>query len=397
MTKNANQVTVLMLVATSVAGDSRVLREAESLVRAGFSVEIVGKEVPADFDAPIGIKVHSSSSGHGLRPTSMSSLRTKKLAPHMRFVRWMLLPTHRAKSFKAWADGSYKLASTLDFDIVHAHDFTALEIGARLSRERKVPLIYDSHEWWLGRQRQYRPTPFTDGREARLERKLVQQASAVITVGKSIGDLMRLQREAKNVRVVRNSFPKTSDTSSLVTTPPKGVIYAGRVDAFRELETIIYASKTVSISITWMGDYANQWATQWVPIARASGIEVLPSQSLSAVTTAMQNAGLAFVTHSDQFESHRLALPNKLFHAVQAGVPVIATNVSELAGVVREFDLGELYEAGNAESMQKAIERAIDRHSDLVSNVNAAKGAMSWETDEKVLVQIYQDLIKAKL
>jgi len=385
-----------MLVATSVAGDSRVLREAESLVRAGFSVEIVGKEVPSDFDVPKGIKVHSSTSGHGLRPNSMSSLRTKKLAPHMRLIRWMLLPTHRAKSFKAWADGAYELASNLDFDIVHAHDFTALEIGARLSRERNVPLVYDSHEWWLGRQRQYRPTPLTDRREARLERELVQQAYVVITVGKSIGDLMRTQREGKNVQVVRNSFPKTSDTSLLVTTPPKGVIYAGRIDAFRELETIIAASKTVSLSITWMGDYENQWATHWVPAARAAGIEVLPSQPLGAVTTAMQNAGLAFVTHSNQFESHRLALPNKLFHAVQAGVPVIATNVSELAGVVREYDLGELYETGNAESMQKAIERAIDRHSDLVSSVNRAKSVLSWEEDEKVLVKIYRDALEAK-
>jgi glycosyltransferase involved in cell wall biosynthesis len=111
----------------------------------------------------------------------------------------------------------------------------------------------------------------------------------------------------------------------------------------------------------------------------------------------MQNAGLAFVTHSNQFESHRLALPNKLFHAVQAGVPVIATNVSELAGVVREYDLGELYEAGDAQSMQKAIERAIDRHSDLVSSVNRAKSALSWEEDEKVLVKIYLDALEAKL
>jgi glycosyltransferase involved in cell wall biosynthesis len=145
-----------------------------------------------------------------------------------------------------------------------------------------------------------------------------------------------------------------------------------------------------------MGDYENQWAARWVPRARATGIEVLPSQPLAAVTTSMQNAGLAFVTHSNQFESHRLAMPNKLFHAVQAGVPVIATEVSELAGIVREYDLGELYKPGDAESMRKAIERAVSRHSELVTNVNFAKSALSWEEDEKVLVQIYRDVLKEK-
>lgn len=284
----------------------------------------------------------------------------------------------------------------MHFDIVHAHDFTALELGARLSLEHRVPLIYDSHEWWLGRQRQYRPTPIIDKHEARAEKKFVRQASAVITVGNAIADLMRTQRSATNVKVVRNSFPPTPDATSLVRTPPKGLIYAGRIDAYRELETIIEATRKSSLSISWMGDYANQWASHWVPLARAAGIEILPSQSLDAVTIAMQNAGLAFVTHSNQFESHRLALPNKLFHAVQAGVPVIATDVTELAGVVREFDLGELYEPCNADSMRRAIDRAIERHDVLIKNVNAAKNSLSWEVDEKVLVQIYRETLEGR-
>ena len=394
MATNAKQVTVLMLVATSVAGDTRVLREAEALVKEGFHVEIIGKEVPIDFLPPKGIIVHAAKGGHGLRPTSMSSLRTKKLAPHMRFLRWMLLPTHRSKSYKAWSEDSLRIASQLHFDVVHAHDFTSLELGARLSRKHNVPLIYDSHEWWLGRQRQYRSTPITDKREAESEQRYVQQASAVITVGNAIAELMRSQRGAANVKVVRNSFPFTPDATSLVRTPPKGLIYAGRIDAYRELETIIEAIGKSSLSISWMGDYENQWAAHWVPLAREAGIEVLPAQSLHAVTSAMQNAGLAFVTHSNLFESHRLALPNKLFHAVQAGVPVIATDVSELAGVVREFDLGELYEPGNADSMGRAIERAVARHGELIANVNAAKKALSWEEDEKVLVQIYREVLE---
>jgi hypothetical protein len=46
--------------------------------------------------------------------------------------------------------------------------------------------------------------------------------------------------------------------------------------------------------------------------------------------------------------------------------------------------------------MRKAIERAVSRHSELVTNVNFAKSALSWEEDEKVLVQIYRDVLKEK-
>lgn len=327
----------------------------------------------------------------------MGSLTTKKLPPHLKLVRWFLLPQHRKKSFAAWADEAYALASPLEFGVVHAHDFTALGIGHRLAQEHDVPYIYDSHEWWLGRQRQYRPTPFADRKEALAEAQWASQASAVITVGESIAELMERERNLKKVFVVRNSFPSGSDNSKKVVTPPKGIIYAGRIDAYRELEVTVEVAQKISIPICWMGEHENQWAANHVPRARKLGVEVLSAQPLEEVTKAMQNAGLVFVTHSNQFESHRLALPNKLFHAVHAGVPVIATDVTELARVVRRYDIGELYEPGNPQSMVAAIARAIGRHAELIANVKVARDELSWDRDAQVLREIYADVVKANL
>lgn len=382
-----------MLVATSVASDTRVLREAGTLVEQGFELTIIGRNVPADFHPPKGITVLSASSGSGLRPSAMGSLTTKKLPLHLLAVRWFLLPQHRKKSFQSWADAAYQIASPLRFMVVHAHDFTALELGARLAKEHGVPFIYDSHEWWLGRQRQYRPTPLIDIKEAKLEAKLASEAVAVITVGDSIAQLMEHERGLKKVSVVRNSFPNEGDNSKKVVTPPLGIIYAGRIDAYRELEVTVEVASKISLPICWMGEHENQWSANFVPRARKAGIEVLSAQPIAAVTTAMQNAGLVFVTHSNQFESHRLALPNKLFHAVHAGVPVIATDVTELAAVVRRYDLGELYEPGNSKSMEEAIHRAISRHSVLIANVKAAKAELSWDRDAQVLRDIYQNAL----
>jgi glycogen(starch) synthase len=381
-----------MLVATSVVTDTRVLREAQSLVKDGFDVIIVGRDVPVDFQPPKGISILSGSSGSGLRPSRMGSLTTKKLSPHLRFIRWFLLPLHRRRSFQVWAEHAYTLAAPLEFGVVHAHDFTALGIGHRLAQEHRVPYIYDSHEWWLGRARQYRPTPITDRREARAEAKWAGEAAAVITVGDSIAALMQNQRGLKKVFVIRNSFPSEVDNSKKVVTPPCRIIYAGRIDAFRELEVIMAIAQKISLPIVWMGEHENQWSAHHLLRARKLGIEILKSQPIAAVTTAMQNAGLVFVTHSNQFESYRLALPNKLFHAVHAGVPVIATDVTELARVVRQYDIGELYEPGNSKSMEDAINRAIARHSELIANVKKARAELSWNRDAQVLSNIYVDV-----
>jgi glycosyltransferase involved in cell wall biosynthesis len=111
------------------------------------------------------------------------------------------------------------------------------------------------------------------------------------------------------------------------------------------------------------------------------------------VDAVLANAGLALVTHSDRWVNHRLALPNKLFHAVRAGVPVVATDVGELARTVREHDLGELYRPGDAEDLVRAIGRAIERYPELQTKVRDAAAALSWDTDGEVLRASYAGLL----
>ncbi|HSA50848.1 MAG TPA: glycosyltransferase, partial [Yinghuangia sp.] len=85
-------------------------------------------------------------------------------------------------------------------------------------------------------------------------------------------------------------------------------------------------------------------------------------------------------------------MPNKLFHAVRAGVPVVATDVRELARVVREHDLGTLYRPGDAGSLAAAIGEARERYPQLLANVRAAEPLLSWEHDAKILLGVYDAL-----
>ena len=74
-----------MLVATSVATDTRVLREARALVGEGHEVLIIGKDVPEGFTFEK-IKIYSVSGGTGLRKGS-ASLATKAQPIHIRLDR----------------------------------------------------------------------------------------------------------------------------------------------------------------------------------------------------------------------------------------------------------------------------------------------------------------------
>ena len=373
---------VLMLVWTGVSTDTRVLREARTLVDAGWSVHIIGRAVPSDFVAPQGISVSSV----GAAPSAQG--RSRELTVFERGARWLLLPEHVGRRLAAWQREALVEARRHRADVVHAHDFTALPVGAELAREWGAPLVYDSHELWSGRPRVGRPTPLKARREARVEASLGARAAFVLTVGEGVARALRERYGWRDIRVVRNTFPRVQAPDQRVG-GPVGAVYAGRIAPFRELEVIARASCSTELPITLIGPADAQFLSRFDP-GRARVEGSLPADEVDSV---LADAGLALVTHSDRWVNHRLALPNKLFHAVRAGVPVVATDVGELALMVREHDLGELYRPGDADDLVRAIERAVGRYGELQARVREAAGALSWDADGAVLQASYGDLL----
>ncbi len=376
-----------MLVATSVATDTRVLREARTLVDAGNTVHIVGRSVPSEFDAGEGITVSSVGSSSAFRAEGQASLSGRKLTAPVRLARWILLPQHRRSTFDRWAAGAHDEAQGREFDVVHAHDFTALAVGEKLAREHGVPFIYDSHELWSGLPREHRPTPVADWRERRREARLGGRAAAVLTVSDGVADALRRQYGWRNITMVRNSFPYQPKAPAAIEAPT-GLVYAGRVAAFRELETISAASSGVTLPITVVGPADETFLTSF----ERGQLHVRPALSLDAASVLIQAAGLSLVTHSNKWENHRLAMPNKLFHAVSLGVPVVATDVGELGRMVRHYNLGTLYAPGDAAALIRAVAEAVAGYVVFRTAVEAARQELSWTTDAARLLDVYAKL-----
>lgn len=373
-----------MLVATSVATDTRVLREATALVEAGHSVHIVGRSVPEDFAPPPGVTVSSVGTSSVFRAEGEPSLQARGRLPwHVRLARWVLLPQHRNSAFSRWAHGAVEDGRGRDYDVVHAHDFTALEAGHTLAEARGVPLVYDTHELWSGRPRLHRPTPLQDLRERRVEKALGSGAAAVVTVGEGVADRLRELYGWRHVQVVRNTFvPSPGGPPDR----PTEAVYAGRLAPHRELEVIAAASEGSPVPITLIGPADETWLAGFD--ARAATLR--GPVSSDEVTALLQRAGIALVTHGDSFANLRLALPNKLFQAVAAGVPVVATDVGAMAEIVREHGLGTLYRRGDVGAFRTALAELIEDYPQWCERVARARLSLTWSADAARLVGLYE-------
>lgn len=375
---------ILMLVATPVANDARVLREATTLADAGHSVHIVGRAVPPEFTPPAGVTVSGVGASSVLRPEGSQSLGGRKLALPVRAARWALLPTHRQSSFRRWAAGAVADARDRDFDVVHAHDFTALAPAAELASRHGVGYVYDAHEYWSGMARAYRPTPLLDMRERHLEAELGGRALGRITIGSGLAAQLRRTYGWPDVTVVRNTFPPLSEPMPLPASPT-GFLYAGRLGAHRDLEMLARASHDSPRPIRLMGPVDATWLGGF----DSGAAEILPPVEASEVDRALAASGCALVTLAHAGRNHLLAQPNKLFQAIRVGVPLIASEIGELGETVRRYNLGTLYRPGDAASFLAAAGRLVASYDRHVSAVGQAQPEMSWPADAKRLIALY--------
>lgn len=392
---------VLMLVQSNVAHDARVLREARSLADEGHTIHIVGKDVPQGWEPPAGVTVESVSGGTGLKAKSSGTGTGGSTGPRAGLTgqarsaaRWALLPQHRQTVWRTWCERAREVVGDRKFDVVHAHDFNVLVLAAELAENGNAQLVYDSHEWWSGRERHGRPTPLERARELKIEKQIVAKADAVLTVSDGIAERLGKWRSTP-VAVVRNSFPLNEGTTAgELAERPKGAVYAGRIGAARDIETLLAATGALKLDTVLMGNADREF----LPHLRLSDatVRIEPARPVDEVDEVLREVGISVVTLTDSCENHRLALPNKVFHAVRAGVPVVAADLPELRRLVTQYGIGALYTPGDAESMQRALEQVANHYPALCARVAAARDELNWDQDSKALVRVYEQLASSR-
>lgn len=369
-----------MLVRSDVDRDARVQREATALVQAGHDVTVLALAGASAAYQVIPVAAESPFPGGGI--AARGRFRGLRNA-----ARWTLLPQHELALRRSFAAAAAGAAAALPFDVVHAHDFETLALGATLAAQRGARLVYDSHEVWSGRQRRARPAPVQRRRELAAEQRLGACADAVVTVGEDLAAWMRRRFGWNHVTVVRNSFPLLPP--AVLPGRPRGLLYAGRIAAGRDLDAVAAAARGLRLPVVLMG---TQDPATAVRLGSLPGVEVRDPVAVEDVVARYRELGIGLATAAPGPLNHRLSMPNKLFQAVQAGVPVVATDLPSQARVVRETGIGELYRGGDARSFAAAVERLLARWSEAADSVRRAAPALSWEVDAERLTRLYDAL-----
>ena len=370
-----------MLLHKSVEHDSRVRREAKSLAAAGHDVTVV--HLPSDRHADHlhldGFRVVCATPPTWLRRAL--PLRAYRIAFLLAFVREAV----RARP-----------------EVVHAHDAPMLAPGLLAARLGRAKLVYDSHELATG-------VPYRERFWARmvvtLERIALPRCAAVITVSDGIADRLRdIYRLRQRPVVVRN-VPDVDAAAPGVAglrerfgihSAPL-IIHQGALAPGRGCETLVEAvSSLPDAHLVFLGDAWPGYRGVVERSAREAGIKdrvhFVPSVAVEDILRYTREADVGVSLLSDDCDNHRLALPNKVFDYIAAGVPVVVSDLPELRRMVEEHEVGRTAKADDTSDVARALGAALSEDDERREALTRAGAELRWSREADRLLRLYKAL-----
>jgi len=343
---------IAMAVSNDLLTDQRVARHHRTLAEAGYDVVVVGKGE---------------------------------------------LHTQHARGWRYYLELNLALARRLPAvggDIVWANDTDTLA-GCWLAAHRmNSKLVLDCHELFPEvPEIQHKPVVKWVWRT--LERWLMPRCDARLTVCKSIADYY-LQRYGLEMSVVRNLPESALQQPPRDTTPAKEkiLLYQGRVNVGRGVDWAIDALEWLEdcrLTVAGDGDLLEEMKVYAASKPWADRITFTGRMTPEELHRLTPLADVGLVMLEDMGLSYHYALPNRIGDFVQAGIPIVVSDLPEMAAVVKQHNIGEVMPAPGARALADSIKKILARGRDGY-DFDTARRDMDWNNEKQQLIKIANKL-----
>ncbi len=407
----------VVLVRNAVDHDSRVLREARTLVALGLDTTVLGvvsftqaQQVSEQDGFTVRRIGPSSRLGWAvyreisrLRPSRAASVLTTPppqaprrpgRAATRRLLRWL--------STLAYYGRAIATVRAIRPDLVHCNDYNTMWIGVAARLMHGSALVYDSHELWPDRN--MRP-------EARwwllaCEALFVRAAHAVVMTSPAHAEVLARRYRVPEPVVVRNipaeSAGERSGDERATSRDGHGpvAIYVGGVLRHRGIEQSIRALPSVDrLTLRLLGPVEPGYRAELEHLARSAGVhdrvEFLPPVPPSEVVDALAGADVGLALFQPVCLSHRLVLPNKLFEYARAGLPVVGSDLPMITRFVSDHDVGATVDPEDIEGIAAALAATVapERNQELRAAAERAGRSLDWRKERELLADVYRDAL----
>lgn len=281
-------------------------------------------------------------------------------------------------------------------DAICAIDLDTILPCLRISRWKKIPRIYDAHELFT-ELKEVITRPGVQKVWTKIERKAVPQFKWGYTVSESIAEEFQRRYKA-DYKTIRN-LPLLQPPENAAVTAEKFILYQGAVNEGRGLEYLVPAMQWVNSKLVICGDgnFMEQLKKIISKYKLENKIELTGMVSPDKLRQISQKAYIAVAVPEKEGLNQYLALPNKLFDYVHAGLPQVTVNYPEYQKINNQFEVAVLLDDISPKRIAGALNNLLTDdvlHHRLKENCGKARKVLNWQQEEKKLLHFYQSVFR---
>jgi len=304
----------------------------------------------------------------------------------------------------AWEVALGPVVDELQPELVHCHDIfhLGLAVRARARATAPFPIVYDAQEFIPGLP----SDPWRRAAYMSLEAEYIRHADAIVTVSDGLSELLE-DRYGVTSSIVMNA-PNREPAADVV--PLRSIVglrdddvllsFVGGLAPDRGADVLIKALECLSsdVHVVFVTNAVGGYCDELVELAAGLGVgervHFAPFVEPEAVTAYISSSSLSVIALSRDVINYEIALPNKLFQAVHAGLPVVVSDNPEMKRFVETHGVGEVYAGGDAASLAAGVERAVSRMRDFAPRLadHDLLDRFSWERQAEILLSVYADV-----
>ena len=285
-------------------------------------------------------------------------------------------------------------------DLIYANDLDTLAPCYFVSKVKNTRLIYDTHELFT-EVPELTSRPKIQNIWLKIESTIFPRLKQVITVNDSIAKIYR-QKYNVAVSVVRNVPEYDKENISRNTRKELNIrdedfiliIQGSGLNKDRGIEEAVSAMQQCTDCVLLLvgdGDVIPKAKKIVAEKKMESKVRFIPRRPYTEPMRITRLADLGLLLDKNTSLNQGLALPNKLFDYIHAGIPILSTNLTEISKIIKQYEVGIFLSEIEPETICETIlsyKTNIALQKQHRINCRNAAEQENWQVEQQKLIDV---------
>lgn len=299
----------------------------------------------------------------------------------------------------------FKLLKELAFDLLHVHELWPLAGSVLAVKNRKIPIIYDTHEFFSAIE------VFKQKKKKKriwylVEKLFTPSTNALITVSEPHRRIYNLAYKHfidKDTMVIYNVPEKISpdklEAPSKLQLPERYIFFNGHFKASCGIIPMIKSMKYIDDGTVLLMCGYSKMEEEIKALIKEQHLEdrvqVYSNLAHDEILPIAAKALAGIVLFEPSSINNRYAMPDKFFEYIQVETPVIASNLATFRSIFDNYEIGILVSQLTPESVGSAIKQIVSPENQEIfkKNLKIAKEVFNWNMEKQKLAKLYEKLL----